>query len=76
MCIARPVKVLKCDGVWLEVEDGHGATARVWSALLANSGVKAGDYILVHGELAINKLPEDEALKIIELIKTLGDHSH
>lgn len=76
MCIARPVKVLKRDGQWLEVEDGHGASMRVWSALLINRGVKAGDYILVHGELAINRLPEDEALRILELVKTLGDHSH
>ena len=73
MCLARPVKVLKCDGMWVEVEDG-GARHRAYSALLANKEVAVGDYLLVHGELAIHKLPTDEALKIIALIDTLDHH--
>jgi hydrogenase assembly chaperone HypC/HupF len=31
---------------------------------------KVGDWILAHGEMAVSSLPEDEALKIIELINT------
>ncbi len=75
MCLARPVRVTKCDGDWVEVEDDKGRH-RAWSALLSGKGVKVGDYLLVHGELAINTLPETEALRIIEIIETLGEHSH
>jgi hydrogenase assembly chaperone HypC/HupF len=70
MCLARPVRVLKCDGEWVEVED-HDGSHRAYAALLSNKEVGVGDYLLVHGELAIHKLPEDEALKILELIDTL-----
>ncbi len=73
MCLARPVKVIKCDGMWVEVED-DGGRHRAYSALLANKGVAVGDYLLVHGELAIHKLPTDEALKIIDIIETLDHH--
>ena len=71
MCLARPVKVLRCDGEWVEVDDGHGRH-RAWAALLGDRGASPGDYLLVHGELAINRLPEQEALKILELIERLG----
>ena len=80
MCLARPVRVLKCDGDWVEVEDGHGYedgsahTHRAWSALVRKKGVAVGDYLLVHGELAIHKLPEDEALRIIKLIDSMDTH--
>ena len=30
---------------------------------------RVGDYILAHGDLAINKLPTEEAEKILKLIK-------
>jgi hydrogenase maturation factor len=59
--------------MWVEIEDG-GARHRAYSALLANKEVAVGDYLLVHGELAIHKLPTDEALKIIALIDTLDHH--
>lgn len=82
MCLARPVRVLKCEDDWVEVEgetaheggDGHTHrhTHRAWSALVGNKDVAVGDYLLVHGELAIHKLPEDEALRIIDLINEIG----
>ncbi len=75
MCLARPVKVIRCDKDWVEVEDEHGSH-RAWAALLAGKGVSVGDFLLVHGELAIHKLPESEALKIIEIIETLDSHTH
>jgi len=70
MCLARPLMVLYCDGDWVEVDDEHGRRKRVYAALLASKSLKAGDYIFVHGELAVHKLPADEALKIIELTDT------
>ncbi|MFQ5354813.1 MAG: HypC/HybG/HupF family hydrogenase formation chaperone [Thermodesulfobacteriota bacterium] len=70
MCLARPVQVLDCDGEWVKVNDGHGRRRRVYAALLSSKDLKAGDYIFVHGELAVHKVPEDEALKIIALTES------
>jgi len=68
MCLATPLMVLEYDGDWVEVDDGHGRRKRVYAALLGSKGLKVGDYIFVHGELAIHRLPADEAHKIISLI--------
>lgn len=72
MCIARPVRVLKSDGQWVEVEDGHGGSHRTYAALISKKGIDVGDYLLVHGELAIHKITEDEAFKILDLIDTIN----
>jgi hydrogenase maturation factor len=40
---------------------------------LRNKGVKRGDYLLIHEELAITTLPTDEALRIIEMIENLNE---
>ncbi len=74
MCLARPTMVLDYDGDWVEVDDGHGRRKRVYAALLRSKGIKAGDYIFVHGDLAIHRVPEDEALKIIELTDIAALH--
>ncbi len=78
MCLARPVKVIECDGDWVTVEadnhddtHGHVHAHRAYARLLVNKGVVPGDYLLVHGELAIHKLLPEEALKIIEVVDTL-----
>jgi len=70
MCLARPLMVLDCDKDWVEIDDEHGRRKRVYAALLGSKGLKRGDYIFVHGDLAIHKVPEEDALKIIELTDT------
>ncbi|MCR4284215.1 MAG: HypC/HybG/HupF family hydrogenase formation chaperone [Parcubacteria group bacterium] len=75
MCLATPSKVIKIDGEWVEVES-MDHTHRANISLLRNKGVNLGDYLLIHGDLAIQKLPEDEALKILEMIKTMPSHEH
>ncbi len=67
MCLARPVKILNLHGDWAEVDD-DGRVSRAWCALVTEKGLRAGDYLLVHEDLAIHKIPEDEALKIIEMV--------
>ncbi len=52
------------------VVESSGHTHTVSIDLIRDA--KIGDYILVHGDMAINKLPKDEAEKIIQLIKV--DH--
>ncbi len=72
MCLARPLVVTETTGDWAEVDDGHGRKKKVYAALLRSKGLKAGDYVFVHGELAIHRVPEDEALRIIEITAHAG----
>jgi len=49
------------------VVDSGGHNHEVNIDLLKN--VKIGDYILVHGDMAINKVAEEDAKKIAEYVK-------
>ncbi|MBI5046081.1 MAG: HypC/HybG/HupF family hydrogenase formation chaperone [Candidatus Niyogibacteria bacterium] len=67
MCLATPSKVIKIDGDWVKVKSlNHTHRANI--SLLKNKRISLGDYLLIHGDLAIQKLPEDEALKILKMI--------
>jgi len=70
MCLATPSKVIKIKDNWATVESGDH-THQVNLDLLKN--VKLGDYLLINDELAINKIPEKEAKKILEMIE---NHHH
>ena len=65
MCLATPLKIIKIENEKATVESGiHQYTVNI--SLIKDA--KVGDYILAHGELAINKIPEEEAKKIIAII--------
>lgn len=70
MCLATPSKVIKIKNGWAIVRSGDH-NHKVKLDLLAD--VKIGDYLLVHDDLAINKLPKQEAKKIIQMI---DNHTH
>ena len=59
MCLAIPVKIKSYSK--FKIEDG-----RVVDTSLVPDA-KAGDWILCHADLAINKLPEKEAKDILKL---------
>jgi len=64
MCLATPSKVIKIKKDWVTVKTpGHSHKVNI--CLLKN--VKIGDYLLIHGELALNKIPKSEAEKILKL---------
>ena len=63
MCLAVPVKVTKITGRKAEIESGKKVDISLVDDL------KVGDYLLVHADLAINKISKDEAEKIIQLTK-------
>jgi len=65
MCLATPSKVIKIEKDWAMVQSGDHEH-RVNLSLLKN--VKLGDYLLIHDELAINKVPKTEAKRILEMI--------
>ncbi len=66
MCLATPVKVVKIENNWATVQSGDHQH-KVKLDLLEN--IKIGDYLLIHDDLAINKLPKQEAEKIIQMIE-------
>lgn len=65
MCLATPSKVIKIKGNWATVQSGgHQHQANL--SLLKN--IKVGDYLLIHDDLAINKLKGEEAKRILKMI--------
>lgn len=68
MCLAIPGKVIKINKKRALVDFGeHQHTIDI--SLTKN--VKIGDYLICHGDLAINKLSKKEAKKILKLSKEL-----
>ena len=65
MCLATPMKLVKVTGESGFVEHG-GKEYPVSLALIDDPQV--GDWLLAHGEIAVSRVPEEDALEIIELI--------
>ena len=65
MCLATPMKLVKVDGENGFVE--HNGKEYPVSLSLIDLP-KVGDYLLAHGEIAVSRVPEEDALEIIELI--------
>jgi hydrogenase assembly chaperone HypC/HupF len=73
MCLATPMKILKIKGKTATVGSGDH-THEVDVSLLKTPRV--GEYILAHGDMAINKLPLTEAKKILDLVNGKVKHEH
>lgn len=65
MCLATPLKIKEIKGEKAVVESGDHDHVIDLSLI---KDPKIGDYVLVHGEMAINKLEPKEAEKILEMI--------
>jgi hydrogenase expression/formation protein HypC len=70
MCLAVPSKVIKIEKEWATVKSGDH-THKANLSLLKD--VKVGDYLLVHTDLALNKVEEKEAKRILKMIKSLNN---
>ena len=68
MCLAVPMKVTAIQGDTATAEFG-GMKREVEIQLL--EGVKEGDFIIVHAGVAIEKLDEGEAERMLELLGSL-----
>ncbi len=69
MCLATPSKVIKIEKDWATVQsDDH--QHKINLSLVKN--VKIGDYLLIHDNLAINKVPKTEAKKILKIVNGLS----
>lgn len=64
MCLATPVKVVKTDGRFAEIEE-NGHTHRVNVVLIPD--LKVGDWIMAHGDLGVGKMTEEQAQEILTL---------
>ncbi len=68
MCLATPLKIKEINGTNAIVgNDKH--THIIDLSLIKNP--KIGDYILAHQNMAINKIPPEEAKKILKMIKSM-----
>ena len=70
MCLATPAKIVSIKGKMAEVKDSHGEKK---VSLMLIKKARVGDYLLVHSDLAINKIDKSEALEIIKLNKCLNN---
>lgn len=72
MCMATPVKIIskvKSQKLNVIVE----GEKEIDISLVPDAEI--GDWLLVHGKLAVNKISEEEAKNIFSLIKTCS-HTH
>ncbi len=72
MCLATPSKVIKIEKNQAIVQSGDHEH-RINLDLIKD--VKIGDYLLIHNEMALNKMPKSEAKKILKIINK-HPHSH
>lgn len=76
MCLAIPGKILEIDS---ELDDLF-RTAKVSFGGIQKSinlcmvpEAQVGDYVLVHVGVAISKINEDEAIKVFDYLKAMGE---
>lgn len=70
MCLATPLQIKKIKNGIATVEH-DGKDFEVSLQLVPKA--KEGDWILAHGEIAINTIPEHEALDILSLIQKANE---
>ncbi len=78
MCLAIPSKIIKIKAGWATVRSENPASAKATAGkhthranLSLVKGAKIGDYVLVHADMALNKIDGSEAKKILKIIKEL-----
>ena len=65
MCLATPLKIKEIKGLRAIVgDDKH--SHEIDLSLIKEP--KIGDYVLVHADMAINKVPNEETKKILKMI--------
>ncbi|UQE76478.1 HypC/HybG/HupF family hydrogenase formation chaperone [Gordonia sp. PP30] len=74
MCLGIPGEVVDIadPAEYLAKVQVGGVTRIISIRLLADEGLEAGDWVLVHVGFAMSKIDEDEATATLEQIKRLG----
>jgi hydrogenase assembly chaperone HypC/HupF len=63
MCLAIPVKIKRVDGDQIITENNKAVDTS-----LIGEQLKKGDYLLVHDQMAVNRLAKREAEKILQTV--------
>jgi len=71
MCLAIPAKVTRVDASGTGVVDHLGSEVPVNFALL--SGVRTGDWVIIHAGFAISKLSRKEAAETLRLFREMDN---
>jgi len=75
MCLAVPGKILSVEGddplLRCGRVDFNGAVKQINLAYVPEA--KVGDYVLVHVGFAINTIDEEEANKVFQYLREMGD---
>ncbi len=69
MCLAVPNKIIKIEGEWATVKSSHHIHKANLSLV---KNVRVGDYVIIHGDLVLNKLEKKEAVAILKIIKKIN----
>ena len=69
MCLAVPMKIVKCEGA-IATAEISGVSREVDLTLLPEAEV--GDYVIIHAGFAISVLDEEEAQKTLALLAEAG----
>ncbi len=75
MCIAVPMRVVEIDYP-MAVCEAKGVKRKVNLLLLEEGDVKIGDYVVVHVGTAIEKIREEEAKEIWDLLESIVKEEH
>ena len=75
MCLGVPGKVLSMEtnsiGMTMGKVSFGGVAKEVCLAYVPEAEI--GDYVIVHAGFALNKLDEEEAMEVFELLKQMGE---
>lgn len=69
MCLATPQKIKQINGPRAIVESKNHEHSVDISLV---KDVRIGDYILAHANMAINKIPAEEAKKILQMVNKIN----
>lgn len=71
MCVELPSKIIQIKGKKAKIKQGDKSC---WIDISAvDQELKKGDYLISYQKVAINKIPEKEINKILEVIGDLGE---
>ncbi|BAU53506.1 HypC/HybG/HupF family hydrogenase formation chaperone [Mucilaginibacter gotjawali] len=76
MCLAIPGKILEIDAtlddLFRTAKVSFGGIHKTINLCMVPEA-QVGDYVLVHVGVAISKINEDEALKVFDYLKAMGE---
>lgn len=75
MCLGIPGQIVEIVDETFQIAkaDVSGVKRSVSIALLAEEGIKLGDWVLIHVGFAMSKIDESEAQETMKLLQSMGE---